>query len=753
MQIHNGYLRLRQSVGRSYAAVFFSERPVTGGVFLLATLLHPSLGLTGLLTVSIACALFALSALPPLYRTVFLCNSLLTGLAMASLWSFTMAFCGLLGVALLLLLLTSTLTQQLFWRWQGVSAFSLPFALTSALLLAIAPSWSGLGLAAHHQWEFSTLDTLRQLLVTHFPTGLTNFLSALGTPFFVADPLSGLVICIGLLQLSRYLLCLAVGGYLIGQWMLQQFSVSNPEIAHWAGFNFILVSIAIGGIYLVPGRISALVAGAAVCLTAVLLIALRPLLDSIGISGMALPFLLSTYSLLNLLTLRSSNHHPQLLLNTPDLPETHYEQVRLAQHRGSSSGLLHLRPPFQGIWEIYQGFHGQWTHQSPWQYALDFYQQGDGRSYRSDGATVSDYYCFAQPVCAPVAGTIVSIVDHCADNVPGQIDSHNNWGNYLMLRTPEGWYVLLAHLRQFSMQVQCGDWVVPGQILGLCGNSGRSPQPHLHLQVQQDALPGAATVPFRLCHSIVQSAVSAPLVADYRLSWVPEIGQRLQAAVSSTALQHALSLPLGRQMEYLWTCRGQSQSLILTVTVTLMGERRLVSASGASAAFIHNEQVLAFFDRQGPKEAAFDAWLLAMGLTPLETQEIRWQDSPSFSLSHSFSGTLPWFLRPLLPDGLNSQYQRSSLNGQAGWLQSATHQHRRTPLLRTEACLQPEWGLTHLRLWRNHQLIGEARLCALAQLADAGIPSWRSEYVSTTTLKSHSASLPTAATILSGALV
>ena len=41
-----------------------------------------------------------------------------------------------------------------------------------------------------------------------------------------------------------------------------------------------------------------------------------------------------------------------------------------------------------------------------------------------------------------------------------------------------------------------GQWVERGAILGLCGNSGYSPQPHIHVQVQAVETIGATTVPF-----------------------------------------------------------------------------------------------------------------------------------------------------------------------------------------------------------------------------------------------------------------
>jgi len=44
--------------------------------------------------------------------------------------------------------------------------------------------------------------------------------------------------------------------------------------------------------------------------------------------------------------------------------------------------------------------------------------------------------------------------------------------------------MLLAHFKQHSVQVKEGDIVKQGQLLGYCGNSGNSSEPHLHVHIQ-----------------------------------------------------------------------------------------------------------------------------------------------------------------------------------------------------------------------------------------------------------------------------
>jgi murein DD-endopeptidase MepM/ murein hydrolase activator NlpD len=41
-----------------------------------------------------------------------------------------------------------------------------------------------------------------------------------------------------------------------------------------------------------------------------------------------------------------------------------------------------------------------------------------------------------------------------------------------------------THFKQGSIQVRQGDRIKQGQLLGLCGNSGNSSEPHLHFHLQ-----------------------------------------------------------------------------------------------------------------------------------------------------------------------------------------------------------------------------------------------------------------------------
>ena len=56
-------------------------------------------------------------------------------------------------------------------------------------------------------------------------------------------------------------------------------------------------------------------------------------------------------------------------------------------------------------------------------------------------------------------------------------------GNHVVLDLGEGTYAVYAHVQRGSLEIRVGDKVAAGQVLGRCGNSGNSTEPHVHFQL------------------------------------------------------------------------------------------------------------------------------------------------------------------------------------------------------------------------------------------------------------------------------
>ena len=153
--------------------------------------------------------------------------------------------------------------------------------------------------------------------------------------------------------------------------------------------------------------------------------------------------------------------------------------------------------PFEGEWLVTRGGVTPGTSHS-WglaaqRFAYDFVvADAERRSHAGDGTRLEDYLAYGRPVLAPADGTVVGMSDGVRD-APRPGTGWLDWrardfrDNWVVLRHGEGEYSLLAHLVPGSLRVRPGDRVRRGDVLGLCGSSGHSTEPHLHFQLQDHA--------------------------------------------------------------------------------------------------------------------------------------------------------------------------------------------------------------------------------------------------------------------------
>ncbi len=150
--------------------------------------------------------------------------------------------------------------------------------------------------------------------------------------------------------------------------------------------------------------------------------------------------------------------------------------------------------PFKGCWTVVKGGITKVDSHS-WsiiaqRYAYDFYvTDNDNKSHKGSGKDLEDYYAFGKPVIAPADGVVVEVRDDIRDfphSGTGWIDwrSPDLRGNYVIICHDRYLYSLIAHLKQGSCKVKKGDRVQRGQIIGECGNSGVSTEPHIHFHLQ-----------------------------------------------------------------------------------------------------------------------------------------------------------------------------------------------------------------------------------------------------------------------------
>ena len=107
-----------------------------------------------------------------------------------------------------------------------------------------------------------------------------------------------------------------------------------------------------------------------------------------------------------------------------------------------------------------------------------------GATHKGTGETNEDYYAFGKELFAPCDGEVVLVVDGVKDNIPGTLNPIYIPGNTVIIKTATGEYAFFAHFKQNTIVVKQGQKVTAGALLGLCGNSGNSSEPHLHFHLQ-----------------------------------------------------------------------------------------------------------------------------------------------------------------------------------------------------------------------------------------------------------------------------
>lgn len=160
--------------------------------------------------------------------------------------------------------------------------------------------------------------------------------------------------------------------------------------------------------------------------------------------------------------------------------------------------VLNLSLPFrQGRYFVFQGGRGLPTNllhafgRGHIHYAMDIIKlDGLGRRGNAVFSTkLSDYAIYGDTILAPCTGKVIMAINDNPDNTPPNAirGLHNTNGVVIDAGT---YYVCMVHMKYNDVWVQPGDSVRTGQPIGRVGNSGKSIEPHLHIQAHAKTTPG-----------------------------------------------------------------------------------------------------------------------------------------------------------------------------------------------------------------------------------------------------------------------
>lgn len=667
-------LMLRELTG-AYGALLFFSRPAAIALLILSTALQPWTGLCGLVGGLATLGARRLLSVPARLGGLDVLNGILAGLYVGS--TFVPG-----GSALVLVVLAGPLTilvggglQGVLVQRSGLPLLSAPFCVVALVLFA-----AGRALALPYA-PLPAAGPLDGTLAGLLPAAGQGFLYALGAIYFSPTLTGGLLVLAAMALSSRSLVLTAVLAFAAVAALFTLLGIPSWSVAWYpANTAAILTALMVGGLFARPGLRSLAMAGGGGAAAALLSLVLGNILWFLALPPLSLPFLIATWLLM--IALRAEHGAPwaHYWLTFPEFPEDGLERGRQQTVRGLIPGSVALRAPFFGGWTVYQGFDGAHTHRDPWRHALDFHRLVEGRAHRGDGMALADYHCFGAPVCAPAYGSVVAARGDLPDNPPGEVDAANCWGNYVLIGLATGDHVLLAHLQQGSVTVWAGTAVVPGQPVARCGNSGRSPQPHLHLHVQTGPWLGNPTRPFHLaCVRLDHGGQTT-----FALDGVPVEGDGVAVPALNGALAKGLHWTVGRRFTFETEGgagrsgggAGRAAERTLEVDLDLAGRTWLRSDGGARIAVAESDCLVALYDREGPADPFLDGFALAAGLTPFIDDPASWRDAPPLRLLPAplWLRALGWLLPGLVV--VDSRHHRDWCAETLSWRQHGSHRVR-----------------------------------------------------------------------------
>jgi hypothetical protein len=376
----------------------------------------------------------------------------------------------------------------------------LSYCFVAAMLFAIFPHWTYAATISMVWWPVPT--DLLGWVVTFFRT--------LGALLFSPTLTVGLVIAAAVLLWSRVAFAAGVIGWIAG--IIAATALSQEGVVYYwmpTAYNFFLAGSALGAVFFLPGRSSMITAAIGGCSASFIAAGLQHLFPGTALGYLPIASALTIWIAIYALGLTDDQMVARRNLVTDIPPETAWWRAAYWARRSGTQGPF-MVVPINGPTQVGQGADGLLSHVGPWRYALDFQHPdlpGRPRRRAADGAA-----SWNPPVITPAGGIIERVRDGVADNPLGICNFAESWGNYVIIRLDQGNFALLAHLQRGSIAVKPGMRVEIGTRLGAVGNSGRSPIPHLHLQVQNSPEPGAPTVPFRLANFLSATDVEKPLL-------------------------------------------------------------------------------------------------------------------------------------------------------------------------------------------------------------------------------------------------
>lgn len=606
-----------KAVLNSYAVLFFSNNTLFAFLLMVVSFFNPYAGLTGLLAVLIALALSHFTGLNKnsIQKGTYSYNALIIGIGLGTVYNFSVAFWILLIVVVILSVVLSVIFQSRLGKY-GLPFLTLPFVLCFWAVLLVSKDFAAIDFTFRNIYWMNDVYAIGNHKLVQFimfmetmdlPPLVATFFRALSSLYFQNNILAGVIIAAGILIHSRIVFSLIVVGF-VSAYCFNNIVMAHPEGINYylLGGNFILVSVAIGGFFAVPSVHSYLWAIISIPITFLIVMGLGRITGQWNLPVYSMPFCITVLCLMYFFALKAQNGKMVLTPLQLYSPEKNLYNYLNNKERLQNVNRIRLQLPFIGKWMVSQGYEGNITHKGDWSKALDFIiVDQELKTYDTYAATPENFYCYGKPVLAAADGFVEKIEDYIEDNEIGKINQNQNWGNSIVIKHAEGLYTKLSHLKKDSFKVKTGDYVKQGDIVAACGNSGRSPEPHLHFQVQTTPHIGSKTFGYPFSFYAADKNGKATI----REFMVPHETEMVYNVATSNVIKLAFEFLPGFNLSV--SADGMEEGKWEVFTDAYNTSYIFCHTSKAIAYFKKNEQVFYFTSFEGDKDSLLYYFYLA----------------------------------------------------------------------------------------------------------------------------------------------
>ena len=551
----------------SYSIIFFLDNKLLAGTIMLVTFFNFWAGFSGLMAVIFTLLIGHSMHFDKLTLRsgLYSFNALLAGIGMGTFFDPGFVYFSLLALAVLLTFILSVGMSGWFYAYK-IPFLSIPFVIAFWFVVLPSSHFQNLGLTQRNIFWINEMysvggNNLLQLFQTIDSIQINElvdiYLRSISSIFFQNNLIAGLLISLALLYSSRIMFSLSIIGFLSAYFFAQFTGSEAASINYYnIGANYMMVAFAIGGFFIIPSKSSYMWTILLIPLTSLVLLFFYKLLGFIQLPVFGLPFSFVTILFIYFLQLRSKAKNLILTPLQQNSPEKNLYSYTNNKERLAGLYYFPIHLPLMGQWTVTQAQDGEITHKGEWGKAFDFMiMDSNSKTYRNDGYKLEDYFCYNKPVFAPADGFIEVITDNINDNEIGHVNTVNNWGNSIVIRHLNGLYSQVSHLRKGTFKVSKGEFVKRGDLLAHCGNSGRSPEPHVHFQMQTMPYVGAKTLDYPFAYYYKQNDNMDTLM-QYKK---PDNGEIVTGISAETFLYNAFNLLPDNSLEWKYSENGTAE--------------------------------------------------------------------------------------------------------------------------------------------------------------------------------------------------